>query len=65
MFYTILRSPNNFIRQVVRDILDEKGVFILEHADLLSIIKNNIFDTICHEHIRILFIKSNYRNDES
>ena len=23
----------------------------MEHADLLSIIKNNIFDTICHEHL--------------
>ena len=49
VFYD-LKSPNNFIKGV-RDILDKKGVFILEHADLLSIIKNNIFDTICHEHI--------------
>ena len=49
VFYDI-KSPNNFIKEV-RDILDKKGVFILEHADLLSIIKNNIFDTICHEHI--------------
>ena len=24
---------------------------ILEHADLLSIIKNCLFDTICHEHL--------------
>ena len=49
MFYD-LKSPNSFIKEV-KDILDKKGVFILEHADLLSIIKNNIFDTICHEHI--------------
>ena len=49
VFYD-LKSPNNFIKEV-RDILDKKGVFILEHADLLSIIKNNLFDTICHEHI--------------
>ena len=49
VFYD-LKSPGNFIKEV-RDILDKKGVFILEHADLLSIIKNNIFDTICHEHI--------------
>ena len=49
VFYD-LKSPNNFIKEV-RNILDKKGVFILEHADLLSIIKNNIFDTICHEHI--------------
>ena len=49
VFYD-LKSPNNFIKEV-RDILDKKGVFILEHSDLLSIIKNNIFDTICHEHL--------------
>ena len=44
------KSPNNFIKDV-RDVLDKKGLFILEHADLLSIIKNNLFDTICHEHL--------------
>ena len=49
VFYD-LRDPNKFIRDV-RNILDEKGIFILEHADLLSIIKNNLFDTICHEHL--------------
>ena len=27
------------------------GIFILEHADLLSIVKNCLFDTICHEHL--------------
>ena len=35
----------------VKLLLDEKGVFILEHADLYMIIKNKIFDTICHEHL--------------
>ena len=49
VFYDI-KSPNSFIQQV-RDILDKEGVFILEQADLLSIIKNNLFDTICHEHL--------------
>ena len=49
VFYD-LEDPNRFIRDI-REILDEKGVFILEHADLLSIIKNNLFDTICHEHL--------------
>ena len=49
IFYD-LKDPNKFIRQV-KEILDEKGVLILEHADLFSIIKNNIFDTICHEHL--------------
>ena len=49
VFYD-LKNPNSFIKDV-RDILDKKGIFILEHADLLSIIKNNLFDTICHEHL--------------
>ena len=49
VFYD-LKNPNKFIKEV-KEILDEKGVFILEHADLLSIVKNNLFDTICHEHL--------------
>ena len=49
VFYD-LRNPNKFIHEV-KKILDEKGIFILEHADLFCIIKNNIFDTICHEHL--------------
>ena len=31
--------------------LDNEGIFILEHADLQSIIKLKMFDTICHEHL--------------
>ena len=49
VFYD-LRDPNKFIRGI-KECLDEKGVLVLEHADLYCIIKNNIFDTICHEHL--------------
>ena len=49
VFYD-LRDPNKFIREI-KEILDEKGIIILEHADLYCIIKNAIFDTICHEHL--------------
>ena len=49
VFYD-LKDPNRFIRGI-KECLDEKGVFVLEHADLYCIIKNNIFDTICHEHV--------------
>jgi len=49
VFYD-LRNPNEFLKDV-KEILDEDGIFILEHADLYSIIKNNVFDTICHEHL--------------
>ena len=49
VFYD-LHDPNAFLRDV-KKVLHKDGVFILEHADLLSIIKNNLFDTICHEHV--------------
>lgn len=49
MFYD-LPKPNNFLNDV-KKILHKDGIFILEHADLYSIYKNNVFDTICHEHL--------------
>ena len=49
VFYD-LKNPNKFISDI-KKILEKNGVFILEHADLLSILKNNLFDTICHEHL--------------
>ena len=49
MFYD-LPKPNIFLRDI-KKILHRDGIFILEHADLYSIYKNNLFDTICHEHL--------------
>ena len=49
MFYD-LNNPRSFVKDISK-VLHEKGVFILEHADLFSIIKNCLFDTICHEHL--------------
>jgi ribosomal protein L36 len=49
VFYDI-ENPNKFLQDVY-NILDDNGVFLLEHADLFSIVKNKMFDTICHEHI--------------
>ena len=43
-------DPNSFLKDVSR-ILSIDGIFMLEHADLLSIIKFKMFDTICHEHL--------------
>ena len=34
-----------------KNILSKNGVFLLEFADLASIIKNKMFDTMCHEHL--------------
>ena len=49
VFYD-LKDPNKFIREI-KEILDDQGIFVLEHADLYCIIKHKIFDTICHEHL--------------
>ena len=49
MFYD-LKNPGLFLKNVKKS-LDIDGIFILEHADLLSIVKNCLFDTICHEHL--------------
>jgi len=44
------KDPNQFLTGVNK-ILREDGIFLLEHADLLSIVKLKMFDTICHEHL--------------
>ena len=49
MFYD-LKDPNLFVSDI-KKILHKDGVFILEHADLLSLFKYTLFDTICHEHL--------------
>ena len=50
VFYD-LKKPNNFLRDVKKLIDPKNGIFLLEFADLLSIIKYKLFDTICHEHL--------------
>jgi len=49
VFYDAI-NPNKFLKDVNK-ILSEDGILMLEHADLLSIIKYKMFDTICHEHL--------------
>ena len=49
VFYDLL-NPNKFLKDVKTLLLPE-GVFLLEFADLASIIKYKMFDTICHEHL--------------
>ncbi len=50
VFYD-LKNPNNFLKDVKKLIDQKKGIFLLEFADLLSIVKYKLFDTICHEHL--------------
>ena len=44
------QNPIKFLKDIEK-LLDDKGVAIIEFADLESIIKYKMFDTICHEHL--------------
>jgi len=55
IFYDLL-YPNKFLFDV-NDILEDEGIFLLEFADLASIIKFNMFDTFCHEHLEYYSLK--------
>ncbi|HJX49947.1 MAG TPA: class I SAM-dependent methyltransferase [Candidatus Nanoarchaeia archaeon] len=48
MFYD-LENPNQFLKDIV-DILDKKGLFVIQQNYLLTMLKYNAFDNICHEH---------------
>ena len=50
VFYD-LKNPGKFLNDISQIIDKSDGIFILEFQDLLSIIRNNLFDTICHEHL--------------
>ena len=49
VFYD-LENPNDFLSDI-KKVLHNDGIFYLEFADLMLILKNNMFDTICHEHL--------------
>ena len=49
VFYD-LENPNIFLNGI-KNLLHKDGLFYLEFQDLMKIIKHNMFDTICHEHL--------------
>ena len=49
MFYD-LENPVKFV-QNIKSILKENGIWIFELSYLLEMLKNNSYDTICHEHL--------------
>ena len=49
VFYD-LENPNKFLSHI-KKVLDKDGIFYLEFQDLMLILKHNMFDTICHEHL--------------
>ena len=49
MFYD-LENPIAFT-QDIHDVLEDEGIWILQMADLPTMLRNNMFDNICHEHL--------------
>ncbi|TSC69201.1 MAG: methyltransferase [Parcubacteria group bacterium Gr01-1014_66] len=49
MFYD-LENPNTFVA-TIRNLLDQKGIWIIQMSYLPSMLKQNAFDNICHEHL--------------
>lgn len=49
MFYD-LEDPNQFTSDVA-SVLADDGLWVLQMADLPNMLKNNMFDNICHEHL--------------
>jgi len=49
MFYD-LEDPRTFIKDV-KSILHSEGIFVVQLTDLISMLKLNALDAICHEHL--------------
>lgn len=56
MFYD-LEDPINFAEQI-HEILDKNGIWHLEQSYMPMMLKNNSYDTICHEHLEYYSLKS-------
>jgi hypothetical protein len=48
MFYD-LEDPNEFLEDINK-ILDDDGMLVIQQNYLVTMLKNNAFDNICHEH---------------
>ena len=55
VFYDI-PNPNNFVHDI-KQILDKDGIWVLEQSYFPFLIKNNAFDSICHEHLSYFMYK--------
>lgn len=48
MFYD-LEEPNKFLEDIL-SVLDKEGVFVIQQNYLVTMLEQNAFDNICHEH---------------
>ena len=56
MFYD-LQNPNKFVEDIAK-ILDNNGVWIIQMNYLVTMLENNAFDNIVHEHLEYYSLKS-------
>ncbi len=56
MFYD-LEDPNEFVADVAK-IMEREGIFIIQMSYLPSMISQNAFDNICHEHLEYYSLAS-------
>ncbi len=56
MFYD-LDEPNRFVEDIV-NILDQNGVWIIQMNYLVTMLQNNAFDNISHEHLEYYSLQS-------
>ena len=54
VFYDVSK-PDKFIKDI-KKILDKNGVWVLEQSYLPSLIKNNAYDSVCHEHLTYFMV---------
>jgi len=56
MFYD-LENPNEFVNDIV-NILDKNGIWVIQMNYLVSMLENNAFDNIVHEHLEYYSLQS-------
>jgi 2-polyprenyl-3-methyl-5-hydroxy-6-metoxy-1,4-benzoquinol methylase len=56
MFYD-LEDPNSFLNDITQ-VLDSKGIFVIQMMYLPFFIKRNAFDGVCHEHLEYYSLQS-------
>ena len=56
MFYD-LNDPVKFAKEV-HSLLDDDGIWHLEQSYMPMMLKNNSYDTICHEHLEYYSLRS-------
>ena len=55
VFYDVA-EPDKFISEI-KDILHNEGIYVMEQSYLPMLVKNNAYDSICHEHLTYFTLK--------